>query len=291
MKLGVDAVNLSLGSPAGFTSRPDMLSTMTNLEKAGIVVAAAGNEYTAAYKNLWENDNCKALEQVYFLGNPPENVSTRMFVSKVADMTVYYDAALAAQWAPEGETTWCGYPLAATIFHKVVHKDINHETLLDQYVADGQSVGAVSSHIFSKLTTGHTIRAEFEPITFTVPFVDGITGETLDTQTVAYGKDAAAPQAPQHEGYTFSGRDAAFTNVRSGLTVTAQYDKNSEPTTPDQPEPGQPNQPDQPDQPDDGKQADKPATGDSFSAGWLALTLFSGATAACMVLLRRKKAD
>ena len=96
MKLGVDAVNLSLGSPAGFTSRPDMLSTMnvySNLEKAGIVVAAAGNEYTAAYKNLWENDNCKAL------------VSTRMFVSKVADMTVYYDAALAAQWAPEGETT------------------------------------------------------------------------------------------------------------------------------------------------------------------------------------------
>lgn len=173
----------------------------------------------------------------------------------------------------------------------MVHKDINHETLLEQYVADGQSVGAVSSHIFSKLTTGHTIRAEFEPITFTVPFVDGITGETLDTQTVAYGKDAAAPQAPQHEGYTFSGRDAAFTNVRSSLTVTAQYDKNSEPTTPDQPEPGQPNQPDQPDQPDDGKQADKPATGDSFSAGWLALTLFSGATAACMVLLRRKKDD
>lgn len=41
----------------------------------------------------------------------------------------------------------------------------------------------------------------------------------------------------------------------------------------------------------DGKQDDKPTTGDSFSAGWLALPLFSGATAACMVLLRRKKDD
>ena len=62
------------------------------------------------------------------------------------------------------------------------------------------SVGAVSSHTFSKLTTGHTIRAEFEPITFTVTFVDGITGETLDTQTVAYGKDAAAPPGSPARG-------------------------------------------------------------------------------------------
>ena len=72
-------------------------------------------------------------------------------------------------------------------------------------------------------------------------------------------------------------------------------DTPQEPDTPDEPQepeqPDTPDQPDQPDQPDDGKQADKPATGDSFSAGWLALTLFSGATAACMALLRRKKDD
>ena len=82
----------------------------------------------------------------------------------------------------------------------MVHKDINHETLLEQYVADGQSVGAVSSHTFSKLTTGHTIRAEFEPITFTVPFVDGITGETLDTHPVLTGREDLEHLLPRFTG-------------------------------------------------------------------------------------------
>lgn len=35
--------------------------------------------------------------------------------------------------------------------------------------------------------------------------MDGLTGETLESQTVAYGQDAAAPEAPAHEGYTFTG--------------------------------------------------------------------------------------
>ena len=82
----------------------------------------------------------------------------------------------------------------------MVHKDINHETLLEQYVADGQSVGAVSSHTFSKLTTGHTIRAEFEPITFTVTFVDGITGETLDTHPVLTGREDLEHLLPRFTG-------------------------------------------------------------------------------------------
>ena len=329
--------------------------------------------YTGAF------NNCKALAQVYFLGDPPENVSTRMFVSKAADMTVYYDAARTAQWAPEGETTWCGYPIAATTFHKVVHKDINHETLLEQYVADGQSamepplprrdltftgwsgdassvtedmeliaryegvsdmvtvtasagengavspagktqyvyesdavyaitpnqgytisdvlvdgqsVGAVESYTFAKLTADHTIEAAFAPILYTVTFVDGLTGETLESQTVAYGQDAAAPEAPTHEGYTFTGWDGSCTDIRGDVTVTARYEKNAAPTDPTEPtDPDQPTQPDQPAKPDDGKQDNKPTTGDSFSAGWLALTLFSGTlAAACLVLLRKRNA-
>ena len=75
--------------------------------------------------------------------------------------------------------------------------------------AVNQSVGAVSSHTFSKLTTGHTIRAEFEPITFTVTFVDGITGETLDTQTVAYGKLPSTRAIPSPAGMLPSPTSAA----------------------------------------------------------------------------------
>ena len=63
-----------------------------------------------------------------------------------------------------------------------------------------------------------------EPVEeYTVTFVDGLTGETIDTQTVVAGEDAVAPEAPVHEGYTFVEWDTDFTNVQSDLRVTAVY--------------------------------------------------------------------
>lgn len=98
--LGVDVVNLSLGSPAGFTYRSDLLSTMEvydRLAKAGIIVAAAaGNEYSAAYKNLWGTDLSLTSNPDYGIVGSPSSYSQTLSVASADNVTVrsaYFEAA------------------------------------------------------------------------------------------------------------------------------------------------------------------------------------------------------
>ena len=77
---------------------------------------------------------------------------------------------------------------------------------------------------FTNMTKDLTVTAQYRQNKYTVIFKDG--GKELVRQEVAYGGNAEAPEAPEHEGSVFTGWDTDFTNVTNDLTVTAQYRKN-----------------------------------------------------------------
>lgn len=68
-----------------------------------------------------------------------------------------------------------------------------------------------------------------EPEYYTVTFVDGLTGEVISSAEVEEGAAAQAPEAPVHEGYTFTGWDSDFSCVTGDMTVTALYERDTAP--------------------------------------------------------------
>ncbi len=63
--------------------------------------------------------------------------------------------------------------------------------------------------------------------TYTVTFYDSLTGDVIAEVEVAEGEAAEAPEAPVHEGYTFTGWDADFSNVTGDMDVYALYEQNA----------------------------------------------------------------
>ena len=79
----------------------------------------------------------------------------------------------------------------------------------------------------NNITADRTITSVCERNSYTVTFKDGITGETLKTQTVLYGDDATAPAHKEHTGYHFVRWDRGFTNITSNITVTSVCELNT----------------------------------------------------------------
>ncbi len=77
------------------------------------------------------------------------------------------------------------------------------------------------------ITDDLTITAEYAINTYTVTFVDGVTGETMDQQQVTYGEAAQAPAYAEHEGYHFTGWSGEFDSISADTTITAQYARNA----------------------------------------------------------------
>lgn len=59
--------------------------------------------------------------------------------------------------------------------------------------------------------------------TYTVRFVDTITGAEYYRQTVSEGADANPPDVPHHDGYHYEGYDGDFTHVTSDRTIYVRY--------------------------------------------------------------------
>ena len=75
---------------------------------------------------------------------------------------------------------------------------------------------------FDNVTSDLTVTAQYKA-QYTVTFLDW-DGRVVDTQTVLEGQDAATPENPVRDGYTFiDWNPTDFTNVTFDLTVTAQY--------------------------------------------------------------------
>ena len=58
---------------------------------------------------------------------------------------------------------------------------------------------------------------------YTVVFQD-YDGTPLSVQLVEHGESAVAPDAPEREGYVFTGWDRSFDNITENTTITAQYE-------------------------------------------------------------------
>ena len=81
-----------------------------------------------------------------------------------------------------------------------------------------------------KVPLASTVYAIFSVNRYSVYFSNPIKNQTISTQSVEYGKDAVAPEMPEFttkdvdSHYIFTGWDKDFTNVKSNITVNAQFE-------------------------------------------------------------------
>ena len=88
-------------------------------------------------------------------------------------------------------------------------------------------VTSLATAVSEDMTYYAVFTPESKETVYTVTFVDGVTGEAIDVQRVPLGGDAALPQAPEHEGFTFTGWEGDHTDIDRRTDIVAQYSRNS----------------------------------------------------------------
>ena len=72
-----------------------------------------------------------------------------------------------------------------------------------------------------------TMYAQWKANEYTVTFIDGHDGKTIDTETVPYGSNATEPSKPTHEGYTATSWDKPLSNITGDTVITLSYRPNA----------------------------------------------------------------
>lgn len=72
-----------------------------------------------------------------------------------------------------------------------------------------------------------TMYAQWKANEYTVTFIDGHDGKTIDTETVTYGSNATEPNKPSHEGYTATTWDKPLSNITGDTVITLAYRPNA----------------------------------------------------------------
>ena len=137
------------------------------------------------------------------------------------------DLTLTAKWTVKTSTVTFDTAGGSTVASQTVDWNTT-ATLPDAPTKEGYDfagwyLGDTAYDFSTPVKTNITLVAHWQVKTFTVTFLDGA-GNTLKTETVAWGQSATAPVPPDKgEEYIFARWDTDYSCVKSALTVTAQY--------------------------------------------------------------------
>ena len=90
LKLGADVINMSLGSPAGFTTAADEIMNIYNrvADTNTVLSVSAGNNYTAGYDNAWGTDKNLTSNPDNAVVGQPAVYNNVMSVASVENLAV-----------------------------------------------------------------------------------------------------------------------------------------------------------------------------------------------------------
>lgn len=199
-----------------------------------VIYTAAFSSQIRTYTVTWVIEGQSETE-TYKYGEMPSYKNGTPAKPETPEYTYSFEG-----WTPElaavtGDATYTAV-FDAHIRSYTITYTINGEEFTTQTYEVGAAVTAPAytapeGYSFSGWDVPETMPAEnivldatLEIMTFTVTFIDSLTGEVITEVEVEYGADAEAPDVPDHGmWYVFDGWDGDYTNVTEDVTVTATY--------------------------------------------------------------------